>query len=136
MRGGGELFAKLVKFGGIDVADRPEIEPFVGPVADVKAVDFAAGSPHARRRMARDEQIDDMVAAPIDQRGGGLAVDVVEPAADQREALRGQVDHRRRNVELAVEPRLDVVLVAGFTSVRWPGCSERKCAETTSLAIF
>ena len=53
-----------------------------------------------------------MLAASIDDRGDGLAVDIVEPSADQPEALGCQVDDRRRDVELAVEPWFHRVLVA------------------------
>ena len=35
----------------------------------------------------RDEKIDDVHAAPIDDRGDGAAIDIVETAAEQREAL-------------------------------------------------
>ena len=52
-----------------------------------------------------------MNAPPVDERRGRLAVNVVETATDQREALRGQVDDRRREVDAAVEPRLHRVLV-------------------------
>ena len=66
-------------------APAPDVEP-------LHLFDFRAGS-----RRLRDEQIDHVLAPPIDDRGHRLAVDVVEPPADQREALRGQVDHRRRD---------------------------------------
>ena len=60
----------------------------------------------------RDEQIDHMRAAPIYDRRHGLAVDVVEPSAEQQKALRGQVHDRRRDIGLAVEPRLYRMLIA------------------------
>ena len=44
----------------------------------------------------------------------GLAVDIVKAAADKRKTLGGEIDNRRRHVELAVEPRLDGMLFAGF----------------------
>ena len=54
-----------------------------------------------------------MLAALVDQDGGRAAGDVVEPAAGQREALALEVLHRRGEVEPAVEPGLDRVLVGG-----------------------
>jgi hypothetical protein len=61
----------------------------------------------------RDEEIDHMRAAPIDDRRDGLAVDIVEPSAEQHETLCGQVHDRRRDIDLAVEPRFHRMLVAG-----------------------
>ncbi len=63
--------------------------------------------------MLGDEQIDHVLAPLIDDRGNRLTVDIVEPAAEQRKALRGQVDDRGRDIHSAVEPRLDGMLVAG-----------------------
>src|SRR5580704_12177327 len=55
-----------------------------------------------------------MLAPPVDDGGNRPAVEIVEPPADQGETLRGEIDHRRREIELAVEPRLDRVLVGGL----------------------
>ena len=43
-----------------------------------------------RGQMLRHERIDDVLAAPINDRGDRLAVDVIEAAAEQRETLRGR----------------------------------------------
>ncbi len=98
-----------------EVADGPEIEPFFRPMADIVALDRRhdfAGMFGAQALC--DEQIDDVLAALVDHRGHRLAIDIVEASAQQRKALRRQVDDRRRHVELAVEPRLDRMLIAGF----------------------
>ena len=60
-----------------------------------------------------DEQVDDMLVVLENQSPDHAVVNVIEPTADQRKALRCQVDHRRRGIELTVEPRLDRVLVRG-----------------------
>jgi hypothetical protein len=60
----------------------------------------------------RDEEIDHMRTAAIDDRSDGLAVNIVEPPAEQREALRRQVHDRRCDIELAVEPWFHRMLVA------------------------
>ncbi len=54
-----------------------------------------------------------MGAAAIDQGRRGAPLDVVQPAAGQGVALLGQVDHRRGEVDLAVEPGLDRMAVGG-----------------------
>src|SRR5947207_13629996 len=58
-----------------------------------------------------DEQVDDMLVVLENQSADDAVVNVIEPTADQRKALRRQVDHGWRGIELAVEPRLDRVLV-------------------------
>src|SRR3984893_19003622 len=52
-----------------------------------------------------------MLAAPVDECGNWLPGKDIEPAADQRKTLVGEVDGRRRQVALSGEPRLDRVLV-------------------------
>ena len=74
---------------------------------------FEFGGAALGARGLRHEQIDDVLAAAIDHCADGAGIDIIEPAADQRKAFRGEVDHRRRDIELAVEPRLDRVLVGG-----------------------
>src|SRR5262249_3742263 len=64
--------------------------------------------------MLRDEQIDYVFAALIDDRGDGLAVNVIQTPAKKGEAFRGQIDDRRSKVDPAVEPRLDEVTIAGL----------------------
>src|SRR4029077_15885904 len=115
MQRGGEFLAELVELAGIDIADRPQIEAGFAPMADVEALHgFVIDATDRGAQRLRDEEIDHVLAAAIDDRRHRLAVDVIERAADQGESLPGQVDDRRRDVELAVEPRLDGVLVAGF----------------------
>src|SRR5271155_3947288 len=99
----GEFLPEFIELAGIDVADRPQIEAALAPVADVKALHgFVLDAADRGAQRLADEQIDHMLAPAIDDRGHRLAVDVIEPAADQGKALRSQIDDRRRDVELAV----------------------------------
>ena len=110
-----DFLHELVEFVAGKIADGPEVEALLGPMADIVALDRPVGDGGVLRAQSLgDEQIDDVLAALIDDRSHRLAVDVIEAAAEQRKALRGQVDDRRRDVDLAVEPRLDRMLVAGF----------------------
>src|SRR6266699_2038311 len=96
----------------IEVADGKELETLCTPASDVESlhrlklcrVTFGGG-------FLRDEEIDHMRAAPIDDRSNGLAVKIVEPPAEKREALRRQVHDRRCDIELAVEPWFHRMLV-------------------------
>src|SRR5580700_6520597 len=104
MQRGGEFLAEFIELAGIDIADRPQIEARFPPMADVEALHgFVVDAADRGAQGLRDEQIDHVLAAAIDDRRDRLAVDVIEPAADQGKTLRGQVDHRRGNFELAVE---------------------------------
>src|SRR5882757_3747339 len=109
-----ELFAELGKLVGGEVADRPVIHAALAPAPDIESLqrlDFGGAAFGAGG--LRDEQVDHMRAPPIDDGADRAGIDIIEPAADQRKTLRGEVDHRRRDVELAVEPRFYRVLVGG-----------------------
>src|ERR1700722_9714593 len=55
------------------------------------------------------EDVDKVLAVPIDHDGRPVAVDVVRTPADQRITLLCEVHGRRRNVGMARKPRLDRV---------------------------
>lgn len=70
-----ELFAELVQFFGIEVADRPEVEIVFAPLPHIIAVQTF----HRRAAMdgvlrRRAEQIDGVDAAAIDDDGGRAAL--------------------------------------------------------------
>ena len=77
------------------------------------------------RRVARklcglrpNEDVDDVLLAMIDESGDIAAVQIIETAADKREALVGEIVDGRRKVEPAVKPRFDGVLIGGFDIVQ------------------
>src|SRR5260370_22751762 len=82
------------------------------PVAPLIALPRAGWMNRCVRLLRRpDEHVDDMFAAAVDQRGNVLAVENVEAAADQlKTVVRGIFDRRNKN-ELAIEPRLHLVVV-------------------------
>src|SRR5258705_415356 len=69
-----------------------------------------------QKRMSRwagpREHVDHVLAASVDECGEGVAIEVIEPAAQQGEALARQLRHGRRKVEPAVEPWLHRMVVA------------------------
>ena len=73
--------------------------------------DIASGRITALRG---DEHVDGMFLPLINQRGNWPAADVVESAADEREAVRGEVNDRRREIEFAKEPRFHSVQIRGL----------------------
>src|SRR5215831_18729588 len=60
-----------------------------------------------------DENIDQMLVAPVNKRGDGPAIEVIQPATHQRKPLSGEIPHVGREIEFAVEPRFYSVLIAG-----------------------
>src|SRR5260370_12072359 len=66
-----------------------------------------------RSRMERrpDEDVDEMLAPRVDQHGNGAPVNNIEPAALQRKSIPHKIVDRRREIELAIKPRLHRVLV-------------------------
>src|SRR5256886_17625569 len=105
MERGVELLDEFLQLFTVDIADSKELETLRSPASNVvslhclqlRRVTFGGGS-------LRNEEIDHVFAASIDNRGDGLAVDIVEPSAEQHEALRRQIHDRRRSCELSVEP--------------------------------
>ncbi len=61
----------------------------------------------------KNKNINEMLVARIDQSGDVLTGENIQAPADQRKTFIRIVLHRRNKGELAVEPRLDGVLVAG-----------------------
>src|SRR6266581_3127450 len=93
MERGLEFVDEFLQLFRIDVADSKEFETLRTPAPDVETLHRVELRPVTFGGSSlRDGEIDHMRAAPIDDRRDGLAVDVVEPPAEQREALRRQVD--------------------------------------------
>src|SRR5438309_1957310 len=93
----------------IDVADGKELETLRTPASDVKSLHRLELCPVTfGASYLRDEEIDHMRAASVDDRSDSLAVDVVEPAAEQREALRrlAQLRGRHSLLHLAMGTKL------------------------------
>src|SRR6266496_3999476 len=113
MECGLEFLDEFLQLFRIDVADSKEFETLRTPAPDVETLHRVELRPVTFGGSSlRDEEIDHMRTAPINDRSDGLAVDVVEPPTEQREALRCQVHDRRCNVHLAIEPWSHRMLVA------------------------
>ena len=108
-----EFFREFGPLVGVNVADGAEVEV---PSLQRRTLNpcMISSLRRARGGCASDKQIYQMFTALIDDRRRCLAINIVETATDQRKALRCQVDHRRGQGELAVEPGLDGMLVARF----------------------
>src|ERR1700733_14598645 len=79
-----DFLHELVEFVAGKVAHRPEVETLLRPVADIVALDRLRDRPGVRDSEAlRDEQIDHMFAALIDDRGHRLAGEINWPAAQE-----------------------------------------------------
>jgi hypothetical protein len=55
----------------------------------------------------------EMFSALVDQRGDLAPFEIIEASANQRKAVARQIFDRRREIELAVEPRFHRVLIRG-----------------------
>src|SRR5262249_36107375 len=98
-RGGFEFLAKTRQLLFCQIADGPIAEAAIAPAADIESLHRL----HLRRagfgaRALRHEQVDDMLAAAVDHRADRTAIDIIQPAADQRKSLRAEIHHRRRDV--------------------------------------
>src|SRR6266567_4651515 len=61
----------------------------------------------------QNKNVDDVLAARINQRGDILPAENIEAPADQRKTFVREIFHGGNKSELAIEPRLDSVLVGG-----------------------
>ena len=79
---------------------------------DVIALDGGvAGEVRADAAGWPDIEIDDVLVAMVDERRHRPPVEIIEPPAGKRKPLWCEVLDRRREIDAAVEPRLDRVLV-------------------------
>src|ERR1700732_2895402 len=69
-----------------------------------------AGETRKNAALRPDEDVADVLVAMIDQRRDRPTVEIVEPAALERKPVGGEIAHRRREIEAAVEPGCDGVL--------------------------
>jgi len=82
-----------------------------------------------------NKNVDDVLAACIDQRGDVLAAENIETPADQGKSFIRKILNRGTNASLPLNHGLTVCWSVEATSVRWPGCSERTCASTSSATV-
>src|SRR6185312_9086494 len=83
----------------LEVGGEPVGHAVARPVHEVVAAPLEAGG-HLRRRAGRgpDDRGDEVLAMLVDQGRDAAPLDVVDPAAHQREAFGGVVRHRRREI--------------------------------------
>ena len=108
---------ELLQLGEIrwrDVGNRTERKTVLLPREPVVPLGFASAIPVAFRRRLFHEDINDVLAARVDECCNGFPAGDIEPSADQREAIVCKVADRRSEIDAAVEPRFDGVLVGGF----------------------
>ena len=52
-----------------------------------------------------------MLVSLVDKRDDRFAIQIIEPSADERKTVSGQVAHFRSEIDFTVEPRFNGVLV-------------------------
>ena len=121
-----ERLAKVLELLGAHIADGAQIEASLRPKVDVDPPHGLHPRAVLRLRILRNEQIDEVVASAIHDRCDRLPEHIVDPPADQAEALPGQVGTGSLT---GCRARADPSLLC--TSVSdWPEATPR-CAETT-----
>src|SRR5437879_13269785 len=96
-----ELVDELGELVAADVTDGPEVQAAFAPAAAVEALHgLSLRRPMLGARGLRYEQVDHVLSTLVDDGADGACIDIVEPAADQRETSRGGIDHRWGDVEL------------------------------------
>ena len=108
-----ELF-QLGEIRRRDVGNRAEGKAVLLPGEPVVALGFTCAIPVAFRLGVFHKDIDDMLAAGVDEGGDGSPAGYIEASTKQGEPIAGKVADRRCEIDPAVEPGFDRVLVGGF----------------------
>ena len=112
---------ELVQIGGRDVRDGAEFHPLMTPVNPLITL---AGTRRMNGRVrflgGQNKNVDEVLAARIDQSGDMLAPENIETPADERKSFTGGT-----KASLPLNQGLTVCWSVEATSVRWPGCRER-----------
>ena len=120
-----ELLLKSLQIAGVHIGDRPVIEIGIRPMQKLKALARDCPGSFARIWFCRpNKQVNEMFAPLINQCRRGPVTEVIETATYQRKAFAGQIDHRRGESELRVQPWLDRVLI-GRSDIGKVVCHER-----------
>ena len=90
------------------------------------ALGFAGAIPVAFRRSRFHEDVDDVLAAGVNEGGDGFAAGNVEASADQWKPLVGEVADGRGEINAAVEPGFDGVLIGGLDIGEMAGLQRAK----------
>src|SRR5262245_56576095 len=103
---------KLTQLLRVQIGYRPVVHFPLGPVEEVVA---PAGAERGRGVTARgrrsDKKIDRVLVPSVNERRDGFAAKIIEPAAGQGKTSLAEIAHRRREIDLTVEPWFDRVLV-------------------------
>ena len=109
---GGKERGEFPKLSCVQIRDSPVIHPALRPVEKiVTAPRTCRWVGVVARRSGFDKQVNGMFVPPINKRDHSAAMEIIEASALKRKASRRQVTHFRREVDLAIKPGLDCVLV-------------------------
>ena len=94
--GGPQRSNELGQLGIVQVGYCPERHVAVDPLMNVESSHRSVERPCERViALWRDEHVDRVLLSLIDERSNRLAVDVIEPASDQRKSDRREIDDGR-----------------------------------------
>ena len=104
----GELF----QFSFVEVGHRPISHVAMHPRKKiVPATRERDGRAVSTPNRWRDEEVNRVFVSLINERDHPLAVEIIESAANEREAVERKIVHIRREIDFAIEPGFDCVLV-------------------------
>ena len=109
-----DQLVELFKIGWRDVGNGADGKAVLLPGEPVIALGFTGATPVALRLSLFHEDINDVLAASIHQGGDRATPGDIEAPTEQGESIAGKVADGRREIDAAVEPGLDGVLVCGF----------------------
>src|SRR5262249_5652697 len=86
-----EFCAEFLELFGIEIADCQQVQPLLAPSSYIESLhDLNLGRWQSEPLALRHKQIDNVHATAIDDRSYRLAVNKIEPAADQSKTFRSE----------------------------------------------
>src|SRR6266481_9872024 len=109
-----ELLLKRLQIVSVNVGNGPVVEVGVSPMQELIALArYRLWSSGCIGRCRPNKQVNEMLAPLVNQGRHRPVIQIIQTATDQRKSLTGEVHHRRRKIELRIQPRFYGVLVGG-----------------------
>src|SRR5215204_413692 len=109
-----ELLTELGQLGVIQIGYGPERHAVADPVMNMESSNrLDVGTRERVIRSRRDEHVNRVLPALVDERSHRPPAEVIETPSDEWKADRGEINDRWSEIELAKKPWLDRVLICG-----------------------
>lgn len=108
----GPITHKYTQIRFVEIANHREVHFSIRPLCEVVAIALGSLELGRCRGFCRpDEEVEEMLLSAVHERGSGSSINKIQSPTQQRKAGFTEIANGRSEVELAIEPWLDGVLV-------------------------